>query len=177
MGIRRRSRESALQILFGLEWTNGDPEQASELYWQRFAGEKPAAYEEIRRVSSELVDGVVNHSQQIDQRLMDCSHNWKLDRMSAVDRNILRLGAFELMFRSKRVPTKVVLNEAIEIAKKFGSKESSAFVNGILHQVAQASQPASEVLRKGPKKRHAEGVEQEPAHTGDAAETTGEGPP
>lgn len=138
MGTRRRSRECALQILFGLDWTGDETEAAVGLFWERFAGERPAAYLDIRRSCSELVKGVMDNRAAIDERLQACSHNWKLDRMSVVDRNILRVGAYELLHRGQRVPRKVVLNEAIEIAKKFGSEDSSAFVNGVLHQVAQS---------------------------------------
>ncbi len=138
MGTRRRSRECALQILFGLDWTSDRPETAIELFWERFAGERPAAYQDVRKGCSELVHGVVDHRDEIDRLLQDCSHNWKLDRMSVVDRNILRVGTFELLRRGRQVPRKVVLNEAIEIAKKFGSEDSGAFVNGLLHQVAQS---------------------------------------
>lgn len=142
MGTRRRSRECALQILYGLDWTGADPDEAIELYWTRFSGERPQAYDDVRRGCAELVRGVVQCRPELDALLQTCSHNWKLDRMSVVDRNILRLGAWELRHRSDRVPRKVVLNEAIEIAKKFGSDDSSGFVNGILHQVSLGSEAA-----------------------------------
>lgn len=165
MGTRRRSRECALQILFGLDWTGNDPDAAIELYWQRFAGERPAAYLDIRRGCSELVNGVMAHRQAIDEQLQACSHNWKLDRMSVVDRNILRVGAFELLHRGQRTPRKVVLNEAIEIAKKFGSEDSSAFVNGVLHQVAMTlrndddrADERAQTARASRKRRRVSGV-------------------
>jgi transcription antitermination protein NusB len=135
MGTRRRARECALQILYGIDWTGQRADDASELFWSCFAGERPSAYAEIRRACDELVDGVSEHRDRIDRELVDASHNWKLERMSVVDRNILRMGTFELIFREV-IPRKVVLNEAIEIAKKYGNKESSAFVNGILHFVS-----------------------------------------
>ena len=138
MGSRRRARESALQILFGLDWVNVDLESAMNEYWTKFAGERPASYEEVRRHCAELVQGVAEHRLMLDQRLQAASHHWKLDRMSAVDRNILRLGALELLVLGERVPRKVAINEAVEIAKKFGNEDSSAFVNGILDRVANA---------------------------------------
>lgn len=138
MGSRRRARESALQILFGLDWVNVDLQAAMNEYWTKFAGERPASYEEVRRHCAELVEGVVQHRAMLDQRLQASSHHWKLDRMSAVDRNILRLGALELLVLGDRVPRKVAINEAVEIAKKFGNEDSSAFVNGILDRVANA---------------------------------------
>lgn len=136
MGIRRRSRECALQILYGIDWSSHDPRLACEHFWERFAGERPAAYDSIRSGCDTLVVGVVRHRAKIDELLQAASHNWKLDRMSVVDRNILRLGAYELLYGSRGVPRKVVLNEAIEIAKKFGNQESGGFVNGVLHQVS-----------------------------------------
>lgn len=138
MGSRRRARESALQILFGLDWVDVNLEAAMNEYWNRFAGERPASYEDVRRHCTELVQGVVEHRALLDQRLQAASHHWKLDRMSAVDRNILRLGVLELVVLSDRVPRKVAINEAVEIAKKFGNEDSSAFVNGILDRVANA---------------------------------------
>ncbi len=138
MGSRRRARESALQILFGLDWVTVDLHAAMNEYWTKFAGERPASYEDVRRHCTELVEGVVEHRTMLDQRLQAASHHWKLDRMSAVDRNILRLGALELLVLGDRVPRKVAINEAVEIAKKFGNEDSSAFVNGILDRVANA---------------------------------------
>ena len=138
MGSRRRARESALQILFGLDWVSVDLAAAMNEYWTKFAGERPASYEDVRRHCAELVEGVVEHRAMLDQRLQASSHHWKLDRMSAVDRNILRLGALELLVLGDRVPRKVAINEAVEIAKKFGNEDSSAFVNGILDRVANA---------------------------------------
>ena len=138
MGTRRRARESALQILFGLDWVDVDREAAMHEYWTRFAGERPTSFEEVHRHCAELVDGVVQHRALLDQRLQAASHHWKLDRMSAVDRNILRLGALELLVLGDRVPRKVAINEAVEIAKKFGNEDSSAFVNGILDRLANA---------------------------------------
>ncbi len=137
MGSRRRARESALQVLFGLDWVNVQADVAMEEYWTRFAGERPASYEDVRRHCSELVLGVLESKAAIDAKVQAASHHWKLDRMSAVDRNILRVAAFEILMLPERVPRKVAINEAIEIAKKFGNEDSGAFVNGILDRIAQ----------------------------------------
>jgi len=153
MGIRRRSRECALQILYGIDWSSHQPLVACGHFWDRFAGERPAAYESIRAGCDSLVVGVVQHREAIDVQLQEASLNWKLDRMSVVDRNILRLGAYELLHASRGVPRKVVLNEAIEIAKKFGSKESSGFVNGVLHQVSLRASAAAKEAAKDAKKQ------------------------
>lgn len=135
MGTRRRARECALQILYGIDWTSQEPQTASDLFWSSFAGERPAAYDDVRTACDVLVQGVASHREAIDQILVDASHNWKLDRMSVVDRNLLRLGTYELLWRED-VPPKVVLNEAIEIAKKYGNADSGSFVNGVLHHVS-----------------------------------------
>lgn len=133
---RRRARESALQILFGMDWEVRDPDVAVDDYWAKFAGEKPESYDEIRTHCAELVRGVLGNRQLLDKRITAASHHWKLERMSAVDRNILRLAVFELLLQGDQVPRKVAINEAIEIAKKFGNEDSSSFVNGILDRIA-----------------------------------------
>lgn len=144
MGSRRRARESALQVLFGLDWVTVDPDRAMDEYWTRFAGERPANYEEVRAHCAELVRGVLDNKAALDQRLQAASHHWKLDRMSAVDRNILRVAAYELLYLTEQVPRKVAINEAIEIAKKFGNEDSSSFVNGILDRIAGEQQRAAQ---------------------------------
>ena len=85
----------------------------------------------------ELVEGVRTHQAEIDRLIEQHSHNWRLDRMSRIDRNVLRLGVFELKYRPD-IPKKVSLNEAVELGKNFGTEESSAFVNGLLDRVAAA---------------------------------------
>jgi N utilization substance protein B len=137
VGSRRRARETALQILYGLDWVPLAPREALDVYWTRFAGERPANYDEVRGHCEALVEGVMQHKEAIDRKLQAASHHWKLDRMSAVDRSILRLGAYELLYLQTEVPRKVAINEAIEVAKKFGNDDSGAFVNGILDRLAQ----------------------------------------
>jgi transcription antitermination protein NusB len=153
MGARRRARECALQILFGLDWTAGNVDDAIDLFWTRFAGERPTTYEEVRHRCAQLVRGVVARREDLDKALADSSHNWKIERMSVVDRNLLRVAAFELLFMEPQPPRNVVLNEAVEIAKKFGSEDSSAFVNGVLHQLAEAHKIAGDDDRKKRRRR------------------------
>lgn len=157
---RRRARESALQILYGLDWEAGDAEFAIEDYWIKFAGEKPEGYQDVRNHCSELVRGVVRERNAIDLRLQATAQHWKLDRMSAVDRNILRMAAYELLYMGDSVPKSVAINEAIEIAKKFGNEDSSAFVNGVLDRVGQSRAPtvadeAADRVRAANKRRFA----------------------
>jgi transcription antitermination protein NusB len=88
-----------------------------------------------RRFALELVHGVVEHREEIDGLIEQHSHNWRLDRMARVDRNVLRLAVFELKWRPD-IPKKVTLNEAVELGKAFGTEASSAFVNGLLDRIA-----------------------------------------
>jgi len=126
MGQRRRSREMALQILYQMEVTDAPPSEAIRLYYECF--DSPL---ELRPFCEDIVNGVYIHRREIDQLISSTSEHWRLERMSIVDRNILRLALFEMMhYRS--IPPKVTLNEAIELGKMFGSSESGAFINGIL---------------------------------------------
>lgn len=104
-----------------------DPDSAKD------ADSDPAA----KKFALELVEGVAEHQKAIDVLLEQHSHNWRLDRMSRIDRNILRLAVYELQHRQD-IPRKVTLNEAIELGKNFGTEESSAFINGLLDRIALA---------------------------------------
>jgi len=129
MSIRRRSREIALQVLYQLDISKGDPGEVLDLYWENYRP-SPKAREFCQR----LVEGVRRSQDQIDPFIEENSENWTLKRMAAVDRNILRLATFELLY-CPEIPFKATLNEAIELAKKFGSDDSSAFINGILDKI------------------------------------------
>lgn len=131
-GARCRARERALQALYQSDQSASEGgSDAFETYWQHF-GEDDAP---VRTMAEDLVRGVQNHRGQIDQLIEASSKNWRIDRMSRVDRNILRLATCELLL-SAEVPRSVVLNEAIEIAKRFGAEGSAAFVNGVLDRIA-----------------------------------------
>ena len=132
MGKRSKSREVALQVLYQLDITNNDVEEAFNLFWNNFA---PS--EDLKDFSQNIVQGVYHHIEEIDAIIEHYSEHWRLKRMSIVDRNVLRSAIFELMFCAD-VPTKVVLNEAVELGKKFGSNKSGSFVNGILDKVAHS---------------------------------------
>lgn len=126
MGTRRRGRELALQMLYQYELAGTEPEVIF------------AAFEELRQappVAGEfavhLVRGVVENLEAIDAQIVAQADNWRLDRMAAVDRNVLRLALFELLFQ-RDTPPIVVIDEAVEIAKRFGSEKSGQFVNGVL---------------------------------------------
>lgn len=151
MGSRRQAREFALMILYGMDLARTPADAALAGFLGSFAtGEvldpvpgfitqapdrlerpSPGVEEHLRR----LVFGVSGNIEAIDASITETSSHWRLDRMSCVDRNLLRLSAYELLFLGEEIPRKVAINEAVEVAKRFGSKESSAFVNGLLDRL------------------------------------------
>ena len=137
MGTRRRAREFALQILYQLDVQALSDDQAIALFWKNFAataeaeGASVTDLGEIQPFAEKLVRGVHAHLAELDAQIQGASKNWRLERMARVDRNLIRLALYELKY-GEDVPAKVAINEAIEIAKRFGTNESSAFVNGIL---------------------------------------------
>jgi len=136
-GSRSRARERALQALYQVDLAGADPLEALATSWK--SDEDPPDAE-LLEFSEALVKGVCEHLKDIDERIEATSHHWRIERMAKVDRNVLRLAVFEL-FWHRDTPRKVVLNEGVELAKKFGSEESGAFINGILDKIA-ASLPA-----------------------------------
>jgi transcription antitermination protein NusB len=138
MGKRRKSRELALQFLYQLDLNSADDVGPYEdEFWSRHPVDA-----EAREFADGLVRGTKQNQPKVDQLIARCTEHWDLERMAAVDRNILRLAAYELLFQFE-VPPKVVINEAIEIAKKFGTAESSRFVNGVLDRIHKELRPAS----------------------------------
>lgn len=129
MGLRREARELALQMLYALDVLHGDLREML-----RGFREGVEATEKTREFAETLVRGVYEHRDSIDQAILARSKNWALGRMPLVDLNIMRMAGFELMF-CQDIPKKVSINEAIEIAKKYGDKESPAFVNGVLDEL------------------------------------------
>ena len=129
MGIRRRARELALQALFSMDMTG----VASEEMFERFSEHYPPSAKS-RPFFLSLVKGVRDAQVAIDQLIERYSTNWRLRRMSCVDRNILRIAVFEILF-CEDIPFKVSINEAIDIGKKFGTADSGAFINGILDSI------------------------------------------
>ena len=129
MGKRRQARALTVQVLFHLEFNPGDPEQGFDLIRENF--DSPM---EIRDFARHLVLGIWTKRDELDRLISRSSRNWRLERMSLVDRNVLRLGAFEMLFM-KDIPPKVSIDEAVELGKKFGSEESGAFINGVLDNI------------------------------------------
>jgi N utilization substance protein B len=137
-GKRRKAREIALQFLYLLEQTGAsDPAPYEADFWARHPVD-----DEARTFASSLVHGTKLQQAQIDKRIAASAEHWDLERMAVVDRNILRLAVYELLFEPD-VPGKVAINEAIEIAKKFGTAESSRFINGVLDRIHKELRPAS----------------------------------
>lgn len=134
MGSRRHAREVALQILYQLD-AQPDLTAAAALvhFFTAFAMPED---EEVREFAEKLVCGVYGKRREIDERIVGASRNWRLERMARVDRNLLRLAVYELSFESD-LPPKVAINEAIEIAKRFGTNESPAFINGVLDKILE----------------------------------------
>ena len=150
MGVRRRARECALQMLYQCE-AQVQAERARDRGPGSLEGiattvdtvidgfaENFEAPGNVQQYAARLVRGVAAHHHDIDERIRSHSPNWKLERMAMVDRNVLRLAIFEMMHENQ-VPNKVVINEGIEIARRFGSEKSSAFVNGVLGSIHKNS--------------------------------------
>jgi N utilization substance protein B len=131
MGARRSGREAALQMLFQLEASGVEVEKVIPLFWRMNDEADP----EGRPYADEVVRGVATNLTKVDAKITAASQNWRLERMGRVDRNLLRLGTWELM-EKKDVPRAVVIDEAVELAKSFGTEESSGFVNGVLDRIA-----------------------------------------
>ena len=138
MGKRRSSRELALKFLYQFELNEGDLDEQIKLFLERNSSQ-----EDVENFMKELVMSLVSKMKEIDEIIQKYSDHWVLDRMTVIDRNILRIGTCELLFNFS-TPPKVVINEAIDIAKKYGNEDSPEFINGILDKVY------NEIGQKGP---------------------------
>ena len=138
MGKRRSSRELALKFLYQFELNEGDLDEQINLFLERNSSQ-----EDVESFMKELVVSLIDKMEEIDEIIQKFSDHWVLDRMTVIDRNILRMGTCELLFIFS-TPPKVVINEAIDIAKKYGNEDSPEFINGILDKVYK------EIGQKGP---------------------------
>ncbi len=138
MLARRKAREFALQFLFSEEFRNTkDLNKDLNIFKKNFEIDN-----DVFSYTEEIVHGVFENQSTIDKLIEDNLKSWKLDRISHVERNILRLSIYEIIFKKiDPVPFKASINEALEIAKKFGNTESSRFINGILDQIAKTAHP------------------------------------
>ncbi|MER3447327.1 MAG: transcription antitermination factor NusB [Candidatus Dadabacteria bacterium] len=137
MGKRRRARELALQFLYQYDTlTESSPEDMSieetlNLFW---ATKETPLEDDVREFSYMLITGVRDNIERIDEIIDRYSEHWRLSRMSRIDRNILRMAIYELVYL-RNIPPAATINEAVELAKKYGTEESGAFVNGILDRI------------------------------------------
>jgi len=138
MGVRRRGRELALQMLYQHELAGADVETMLVSFDELLQAPEP-----ISEFAVSLARGVISRLSELDGHLVDQADNWRLERMAAVDRNILRLALYELLFTADTPPA-VVIDEAVEIAKRFGSERSSQFVNGVLDGFLHRGKAAGE---------------------------------
>jgi N utilization substance protein B len=130
LGSRRKSREAALQALFLIEMNPSNPlEQSLAVFLENFPGKKGSQPYLLR-----LVQGVWDQKEAIDRLIKDYAENWRIERMSGVDRNILRMAVYELVYCDD-IPPRVAINEAIDLGKQYGTEESGAFINGILDSI------------------------------------------
>ena len=132
MGSRRKGREAALRILYFMDVSSVSGTQAIKSYWGHLTGDEPSDGAEF---ANQLVRAYADHEDEVNELIRSASHHWRLERMPIVDRNVLRVAIVELREMGD-IPKRVTLNEAVELAKRFGSEGSGSFVNGVLDRIA-----------------------------------------
>jgi len=137
MGVRRDAREAAVQYLYQREMQGDQSDQGLEEFYE-MRGLSPSG----RRFCDELLQGWMQHREEIDQVIARNARNFEFHRLSAVDRNVLRIACHEILYRSD-IPAPVAINEAIEIAKKYSTEDSGKFVNGVLDNIRKQKSPAA----------------------------------
>ena len=130
MRNRTKARECALKILYALDIRKDTLEECAVSFWENH----PTLTDEVKKFSDLITEGVRQNKDFIDSTISKYAKNWQIQRMATIDRNILRLATFELLF-AEDIPPKVAINEAIEMAKRYGDKDSGKFVNGILDKI------------------------------------------
>jgi transcription antitermination protein NusB len=149
-GVRRQGRELALKMIYSLTEQEGPIEGILEEFWRNFQFQDDVLGEalddaspppfEVRHFAEELTRGVFAHHVKLDEVLREYSTNWALERMARVDLALLRLATFEILF-CPQVPASVAINEAIEIGKRYGTKDTPAFINGVLDKISRTHRP------------------------------------
>ncbi len=134
MGKRHRARESAVQCLYQWEVTGADPDELLVGYWENHG---PAELQ-VKRFAETLFHGVLAHAQEIDAMISAQTQHWRIDRLGLVEKSILRLGVYELLFESDTPPA-VVIDEAVEICKRFSGPDAAPFVNGVLDGIKESA--------------------------------------
>ena len=144
IGNRRKGREAALQMLYLCDNCKLPKEDTLVFFWQGF---KEPSNQLITSFANELFNGITDNKDFIDDFIIKKAKNWKMDRMAVIDRNILRLATYEIIYMHQ-TPLNVIIDEAVEIAKTFSTQESGKFVNGILDKLKTARQPKEETPQK-----------------------------
>ena len=144
MGARTAAREAALQMLYAAELGQHSIETLLKDFWREFPGDA-----EGRSYADSAVRGVLAERAKLDERLISASANWRLERMSPVARNVLRLGTWELLTHPE-IPRAVIIDESVEVAKRYGGTESGSFVNGVLDRIADACGRINEPRKAAP---------------------------
>ncbi len=134
---RRKAREIALQVLFHIDFTGGSPE---EIIPAVYSMQEIEFSESVNEYVEWIVAGTLAHREEIDRQISELAKDWKLERMGGVDRAITRMAIFEIKYGEDKVPPRAAVNEAVELAKHFGSDESGRFVNGILGSLVRGAQ-------------------------------------
>ncbi len=134
MRKRTKARELALQLLFQVDITNEPVDKAIGVFWQNQARDIEP---EVKEFTESLIKGTIDRKIQLDEAITRYAVNWLIKRMAVIDRNILRLAAFEILYLPE-IPVKVSINEAVDLAKKFGDIDSGKFVNGILDKISKS---------------------------------------
>ncbi len=132
MRKRTKARECALKILYAIEIAKEKPDDAIRIFWDN----SDPAEDDVKKYANELVKGVSKNREKIDELITRHATNWQLERMAVIDKNIMRFATYELLYSSE-IPPKVAINEAIDIAKKYGDKDSGKFVNGVLDKISK----------------------------------------
>lgn len=130
MRKRTKARECALKILYAIDITKDEPRGCIDIFWRN----EERAESDVKKFANSIVLGVAEKKAEIDKLISKYTTNWQLGRMAVIDRNVLRYATYELLF-AEDIPPKVAINEAIDIAKKYGDKDSGKFVNGVLDKI------------------------------------------
>jgi N utilization substance protein B len=131
MGSRRKARESAMQLLYQYDFTRQPIDELLRTYWQNL---REGVDEDVQCYANRLVKGALERLDEIDQRIAEHATHWRLPRMASVDRNILRIAVYEMLYEPE-TPKVVVIDEAIEIARRYSSYEATQFINGLLDAI------------------------------------------
>jgi transcription antitermination protein NusB len=134
MGVRRRARECALQMLFQYDVAQPTVPYLLRTYWDELTEVKPNQKDEVQDFANRIVTGVLDNLTDIDLRISRRTENWRISRMAVVDRNVLRMAVYEFLYESD-TPRTVVINEALEIARRFSTFEATQFINGVLDAI------------------------------------------